>query len=301
MDSLLDSLGRPNTEHAERNPKTYIERICVSSANERATALVRATSCCSIVASYVYVRMRRRVAAAAKRMMKKKSGSKKRRKLNVLCLHGWRTNGDILRMQLRDVIRDNREDVGFTFINAPFKAKGPPQDIVGKIWPPDKFKYYEWWDRVDDRYEGLERSIQYIVQANEEYGPFQGILGFSQGAALASIVCKKKILDTLYFGALFSGFVPRDRDLRVLFSKKSDSNVPLFLSAGERDADYCKKALQDFPKTFAKDSCVVANHSGGHELPLKTNGGSGALLSLRSFISEVGCTRKEEGTHRGKI
>eukprot|EP00940_MAST-03C_sp_MAST-3C-sp2_P002430 g2430.t1 len=222
-----------------------------------------------------------------------KETGKGRRKWNVLCLHGWRTNGDILRMQMRDVVKDNRERVVFTFANAPFEATGPPHDIVAKIWPPTTYTYYEWWDRVDDRYEGLDRSIEYLKELNAEKGPFDGVVGFSQGAALASVLCKKHTIETLKFGILFSGFIPRDRDLRVLFSKKSKSNVPIFLSTGERDADYCLDALEAFPKTFAEGSCVVARHPGGHELPLRTHGGGDALIALRSFLAKVGADNRE--------
>lgn len=36
---------------------------------------------------------------------------------------------------------------------------------------------------------GLEESIEVVRKAFEELGPFDGILGFSQGAALGSILC----------------------------------------------------------------------------------------------------------------
>lgn len=50
--------------------------------------------------------------------------------------------------------------------------------------------FFEWWDRTDDmQYRGLAKTLTRLQQVDAEHGPFVGVLGFSQGAALAVICC----------------------------------------------------------------------------------------------------------------
>jgi len=56
------------------------------------------------------------------------------------------------------------------------------------------------------------------------HGPFQGVVGFSQGACLAGILCAQRVrepetaaMPDLTFGLLFAGFLPRDGHYSALF------------------------------------------------------------------------------------
>lgn len=58
---------------------------------------------------------------------------------------------------------------------------------------------YGWWFNTEDHVfkacipsdlsVGFEDSISLIDKTFQEYGPFDGILGFSQGAAFVTILC----------------------------------------------------------------------------------------------------------------
>ena len=112
-------------------------------------------------------------------------------RLRVLCLHSFRTSAAILRDQLD--MAQWPQSLGdlcdFTCMDAPHSASGAvPQDVASFFEPP----YMEWWNatEVNGRleYVGLEQSLASIDAFVDEHGPFDGVLGFSQGATLTGLM-----------------------------------------------------------------------------------------------------------------
>ena len=54
------------------------------------------------------------------------------------------------------------------------------------------------------------------VRALQEHGPFDGLLGFSQGATLGALLCLAPPAPPVRFAVLVSGFMPRDPALEPL-------------------------------------------------------------------------------------
>jgi hypothetical protein len=53
--------------------------------------------------------------------------------------------------------------------------------------------YFEWWNKEEKgTYAGLEKTLAYLRRIDRAHGPFDGVLGFSQGAGLAAICCALK-------------------------------------------------------------------------------------------------------------
>ena len=75
----------------------------------------------------------------------------------------------------------------YVFVDAPHAAEGPPDEGIGLYYPNQA--YYEWYLKsksTDTYFEGLDESIRYIISVLVRDGPFDGIIGFSQGAAMAT-------------------------------------------------------------------------------------------------------------------
>ncbi len=124
----------------------------------------------------------------------------------VLCLHGFRTNADLFRMQMRGVEQQLHAVEGtpfdFSYIDAPHPISGSaPPGLPAAMLPSLR----EWWSSdgtdTDNSYEngwrstscvGIERSIEYCEQYIRERGPFDVIVGFSQGAAMAGILVGRR-------------------------------------------------------------------------------------------------------------
>ncbi|KAG5607270.1 hypothetical protein H5410_028762 [Solanum commersonii] len=106
------------------------------------------------------------------------------KKPRVLCLHGHAASANILKKELvlgwPQYLLDKLDLV---FLDAPFllQDKVDAHDI---FYPP----YYEWYQATKDYKEiyNFEECIQYIEANMEKYGPFDGVLGFSQGAIVAA-------------------------------------------------------------------------------------------------------------------
>ena len=81
--------------------------------------------------------------------------------MRVLCLHGWRTSGQILRQQMEDISVALSSVIGgaldMHYLDAPHTASGPPSPDVAAVWPDEP--YFEWWDAVDGSYVGKEKSF----------------------------------------------------------------------------------------------------------------------------------------------
>lgn len=62
------------------------------------------------------------------------------RKPRILCFHGFRTSGEILKKLIGRLPESVLEKLDFDFLDAPFPAGGK-SDVEGIYDPP----YYEWW------------------------------------------------------------------------------------------------------------------------------------------------------------
>lgn len=112
--------------------------------------------------------------------------------LKILCLHSFRTSAAILRGQLD--IAQWPSSLGdlcqFTFMDAPHPASGNiPPDVASFFEPP----YFEWWNAMKDEngvleYVGLDVSFASVDAFVAEHGPFDGVLGFSQGATMTGML-----------------------------------------------------------------------------------------------------------------
>ena len=62
-------------------------------------------------------------------------------------------------------------------------------------------------DDVSDCDHGFDQSLQHVLKAIEEQGPFDGLMGFSQGAALASLLCLMQKEPQFKFAMFFAPFM----------------------------------------------------------------------------------------------
>jgi predicted esterase len=175
------------------------------------------------------------------------------RKQRILCLHGYSQNGTFFRAKTGSLRKACKSIAEFVYIDAPHAATADFLDI--EAIAGDRGQPLSWWnwDDGEDRpassrtYQGIEQSLEAIQQCIEQRGPFDGVLGFSQGAALAALLCRRATCreaaaDTpgsvathplaahpaptpaFRFAILISGFVPRDGAFAALFDGSSESS-----------------------------------------------------------------------------
>jgi hypothetical protein len=124
-------------------------------------------------------------------------------RLRVLCLHGFRQTAKQFSGRLAAFQKRLRKDVEFVFADGPLliPALGPAaqDDDTDHSFPrADRRAWFkspvgaglvldstQWQTQT----EGWERSILEVARVFATQGPFDGVLGFSQGGALALTLC----------------------------------------------------------------------------------------------------------------
>lgn len=130
------------------------------------------------------------------------------RKLKILMLHGFTQTGHTFDFKTKALkksldkhfpaapkpghLRQYPGGVELVYPTAPIRLD--PSDIPGFDVDGDKDfpEAYGWWRRKGDgepyTYEGMELGLARIAETLTEQGPFDGVLGFSQGGAAAGMV-----------------------------------------------------------------------------------------------------------------
>ncbi|XVF15269.1 hypothetical protein REPUB_Repub09cG0136500 [Reevesia pubescens] len=105
------------------------------------------------------------------------------RKPRILCLHGFRTSAEILKKVVLQWPATVLEKLDLVFLDGPYPAQGK-SGAEGIFYPP----YYEWFQTNEDfsEFTNFEECLAYIEDYMTKNGPFDGFLGFSQGAVLSA-------------------------------------------------------------------------------------------------------------------
>ncbi len=206
-------------------------------------------------------------------------------KLKILCLHGYRTSGKILLMQTAALVYHC--NIQCSFVDAPFEASGPPDSLVAKVYPNEH--YYQWFGiNSNNKGEELEQSILKIKKYITDHGPFDGILGFSQGASMvARLIVSVAANDAnlnIKFAILVGGVAPTDYIILVCFilimlrcahhhhflPQDKKIAIPSLHVMGR--ADPLLAQSRALVQLFDEDSRTLMEHEEGHNIPSLRSG-----------------------------
>ena len=214
-------------------------------------------------------------------------------KLRVLCIHGYRQNDHIFRERTGAFRKMLKKHVDFIFVRAPHVI--PEPDNLSR---PEKEQERGWWfSRPEMGYNALDKteycigykeSVNTVEEIWEEDGPFDGVLGFSQGASFVSLLCgmlnnqSSKI--QFKFAILVSGF-------QSLVSphldeyKHSIDTCPTFHVFGDGDQVIPVQSSLDLAALFP--SAKIFRHLGGHYVPASPDLKSCISNFLEPFYSKL--------------
>ncbi|KAK4663867.1 uncharacterized protein QC763_502100 [Podospora pseudopauciseta] len=131
--------------------------------------------------------------------------------MRVLCLHGVGSSGKMLETQLRPFLKAVDPSFDFVFVDGPFPCeRGPGMAAFDGPFFSHTAGYSP--EQMIEAHEHLDRTI-------DDLGPFDGILGFSQGGALAlSYLHRKQTQNELRpfkFALIMSSVIPCSADVGV--------------------------------------------------------------------------------------
>lgn len=172
-------------------------------------------------------------------------------KLKILCLHGFTSSAARLSRQLGPVVTASEPYASFHFVDAPFPVEPG----------------YAWW-RAQDRsgpdgeyavYEGWQTSRQYLLDILAKDGPFDGVLGFSQGAVVTSLLClMPEFRERFSFGVIIGGFKARDLELRKWYEEGNPGLERRSLHVwGEADDIVPARASEKLSEMFRDPDLIV--------------------------------------------
>ncbi|MFI9381907.1 hypothetical protein [Kutzneria sp. NPDC052558] len=195
--------------------------------------------------------------------------------LRVLCLHGYHGNSTILRKQLMPLKFGLSVLVDFVTVDAPSLAEGDFGWWHGDI--PGYREEFQGWPRTRD-------SLSWTLQMN---GPFDGVLGFSQGAALAGLLpglfADEPAID-LRFAIMVGGFRSEAPEHRELYARREAYDIPSFHMIGETDTVVNPEDSRRLAAEFT--SPVIVTHPGGHAIA--------ATALITSALSDFLAQRQQE-------
>ncbi|XP_062113544.1 uncharacterized protein LOC133824617 [Humulus lupulus] len=213
-------------------------------------------------------------------------------KPRFLCLHGFRTNGKIMKTQIGKWPQSVLDKLDLTFLDAPFPALGK-SDVEGIFDPP----YYEWFqfNKEFNEYTNFEECLKFIEDFMVENGPFDGLLGFSQGAILSAG------LPGLQAKGLALTKVPKLKALIIIGGAKFKS-TEVAENAYASPIDCLSLHFlgeQDFLKPYGLElleNCLdplVIHHPKGHTVPRLDDKGLETMESYLERIQEM-LSKKDE-------
>jgi len=190
----------------------------------------------------------------------------KEKKMKILCLHGFRTSGSFLKKQISKWDPSIFAQFDMDFPDGIFPAGGK-SDIEG-IFPPPYFEWFQY-DKDFTEYTNLEECISYLCEYITTKGPFDGFLGFSQGATLSALL----------LGYQAQGKVLKDHPPMKLFVSISGAKFrdPSICEVAYKDPikvksvhfigakDWLKLPSEDLATAF--DNPLIIRHPQGHTVP----------------------------------
>ncbi|CAO3568016.1 unnamed protein product [Mortierella alpina] len=152
--------------------------------------------------------------------------------LRILCLHGYTQNALSFTKKTAAFRKSLKDIADLVYVTAPHIVPIPTletpeereQDELDNLEP--EAVPYGWWTSSPEKpqYKGFDESLKGLRDVLEKQGPFDGVMGFSQGASMASILqlllerphlspvmatCKHA---PFKFAIIVSGFEPRDAE-----------------------------------------------------------------------------------------
>uniref|UniRef100_A0A2M4ATM9 Putative phospholipase/carboxyhydrolase n=1 Tax=Anopheles triannulatus TaxID=58253 RepID=A0A2M4ATM9_9DIPT len=195
-------------------------------------------------------------------------------KLKVLALHGYRQNADSFRSKLGSFRKQVSKYVEFVFLSAPHVAA--PLEAGGEQDPAQR----SWWFNKDDHTfkgtnqggpaYGFDESLRLVEKTWQAEG-CHGLLGFSQGACFAGLLCDLSARGMTrvkpQFAILASGF--RSGSLVHLNYYENKIQLPSLHLYGETDDIITKDMSIALSDTFLEPEIVT--HPGGHYFPAQAS------------------------------
>ncbi|KAH0567444.1 esterase OVCA2 [Cotesia glomerata] len=204
-------------------------------------------------------------------------------KLRILALHGFRQSDIVFRSKIGSLRKNFKRKIEFFFARAPHVVpplendkKDDDEEKTGEEAADSGKESRGWWFNTADRAfkaivpsnmsVGFEDSLKVIEKIFQEQGPFDGVLGFSQGASFVSILCAMQQKNLAHpsikfkFAIMVCGFKSLCEPHAKLYDEKI--NLPAFFVYGTTDRLIPTETAEALVNMFTNKKVFV--HDEGH-------------------------------------
>ena len=115
-------------------------------------------------------------------------------KLRVLCLHGHYNTAEVMKHQLAYYEHVFRDYIEFDYLTAKFEAKEVYDEKIYEKFNGGPFYSWIYFNEAKNKWEGAPESFQQTVDHLNENGPYDGVIGFSQGGYILRLIIKAEEL-----------------------------------------------------------------------------------------------------------
>ncbi|XP_029544940.1 esterase OVCA2 isoform X1 [Oncorhynchus nerka] len=204
--------------------------------------------------------------------------------LRILCIHGYRQNSGSFREKTGALRKLLKKYVELVYMSAPHRVQQTGDAAQGKeneVGPGGDEAPRGWWfsdtqaRSFDARQQcqaslGLEESVEAVRTAVKDLGPFDGVLGFSQGAALVAMLCsiQEQNLEPQFqfrFAILVAGFRSACLEHQGFYGSPAPLAIPSLHVFGQEDQVISDRMSRELLPLFQEPQ--VLTHSGGHFVP----------------------------------
>ncbi|XP_019952578.2 esterase OVCA2 [Paralichthys olivaceus] len=203
--------------------------------------------------------------------------------LRVLCVHGYRQNGGSFREKTGALRKLLKKHVELVYVSAPHsvpqvRGEEAPEKENGSGPGGDEDSRGWWFSDIQARSFsaqqqceeslGLDESVTLVREAVKVQGPFDGILGFSQGAAFVAMLCslQEQKLEPEFnfrFAVLVAGFRSACKEHLRFYS--TPLQIPSLHVFGLEDRVIPDNMSRELLPSFQQPQ--VLTHPGGHFVP----------------------------------
>ncbi|PUU82742.1 serine hydrolase FSH [Tuber borchii] len=226
----------------------------------------------------------------------------------LLFLHGYTQSGPLFSAKTKalqkTLLKSLPPQSALCYPTAPHPLS--LSDLPGSPTPdtPTPIENYAWWRRNDatGEYVGIDGTWEFLSDYLDTNGPFDGVIGFSQGAALAAMLLsllernpdreKPENFTTahppLKFGVCYSGFRATE-NYRYFYEPKIET--PVLHVLGSLDTVVGEERSLELVRTCAGGEERKVYHPGGHYLP---TGKQYANMLLGYILEHIKAPDEEE-------
>ncbi|XP_073335494.1 esterase OVCA2 [Pagrus major] len=204
--------------------------------------------------------------------------------LRVLCIHGYRQTGSSFREKTGALRKLLKKQVELVYMSAPHSvqqasSEAPDKENGSGPGPGGDEDQRGWWfsdvqarsfsaQQQCEESLGIDESLMAVREAVKVQGPFDGILGFSQGAAFVAMLCslQEQKLEPEFnfrFAILVAGFRSACKEHQTFYS--TPLLIPSLHVFGLEDRVIPDNMSRELLPSFQDPQLLT--HPGGHFVP----------------------------------